>query len=428
MNIRLCIPCIALLCIGFFPTKVGAQSITVDLLFEDFESGIFPPDGWFHLLNGTSTDGWTTASNLRGNAAFHDDHFFNNDNILVTPPLNFVPYAGGPAWLHFLQSTIYFGYRDFHYVEVSIDSGVTFQTIWSDTSPDTAFGSVDLDLSAFAGMNPIFISFRYVGNDADRWWVDEVKVNDISGNVIEIANNPANGHSYYLLAPCSWTEAQATAVELGGNLVTVDDNAEHVWIAANFAVDAWGTTRAIWTGLNDRNTEGTFEWVDGSSSTYRKWAPGEPTAQSADEDHVFFMPNDPQFRMGDLKNVEYGGNIGGALYGLVEKEIAMPVYSMTNLVSPGTATLMTENCEPTDKCMFGYSLYGSGPTTTQYGNVDMSPPFGTIPPIFANSSGQVIKNVNIPSGLSGVTLYTQALVLKASGSPILTNSLAIVFQ
>ena len=78
----------------------------------------------------------------------------------------------------------------------------------------------------------------------------------------------------------------------------------------------------------------------------------EPSSNTADEDHVFLMPND-QFLMGDLKNVEYGGAIGGALYGLVEKSSPMPVYSIINLTSPGTATMTIENCEATDKAMKG---------------------------------------------------------------------------
>lgn len=426
MNMRLLTLPLAILCFGLLPSKTPAQSVTVDLLFEDFESGTFPPDGWYHFVNGSSTRGWGTGSKLRGTAAFHDDHLNSNDNLLVTPPMSFFAYSGGQAWLHFLQSTAFASFRDYHLVEVSLDGGATFQTIWNDTGADAAFASVDLDLSAYAGMTGVIIAFRYIGDNADQWWVDEVKINDISGNVIEIANNPANGHSYYLLAPSSWTEAQTAAQELGGNLVTIDDSAEHVWIVDNFGTDLWGNNRAIWIGLNDKTTEGVFEWIDGSTSTYTAWGQNEPNGNTAGEDHGYLIPHD-QYLMGDLINIEYGSGNGGALYGLVEKASPMPIYSIANLTSPGTATMTIENCEATDKAMVGYSLSGSGPSTTAFGNVDMSPPIQRIGPFVPNAAGDIIKNINIPIGLSGATLWTQTLVIKSSGSSILTNSLAIPF-
>ena len=40
-----------------------------------------------------------------------------------------------------------------------------------------------------------------------------------------------------------------------------------------------------WIGYNDINTEGTFVWDDGSTSTFTNWASGEPN-QSGDEDCV----------------------------------------------------------------------------------------------------------------------------------------------
>jgi hypothetical protein len=39
--------------------------------------------------------------------------------------------------------------------------------------------------------------------------------------------NPANNHQYYLLEPACWTNAENTAVSLGGHLVSIDDEAEN---------------------------------------------------------------------------------------------------------------------------------------------------------------------------------------------------------
>ena len=45
----------------------------------------------------------------------------------------------------------------------------------------------------------------------------------------------------------------------------------------------------MWIGLHDLNAEGTFEWADGSSSTYRPWSSGNPD-NWGNEDCVEWYP------------------------------------------------------------------------------------------------------------------------------------------
>ncbi|NJM58208.1 MAG: hypothetical protein HC857_13265 [Synechococcales cyanobacterium RU_4_20] len=80
-----------------------------------------------------------------------------------------------------------------------------------------------------------------------------------------------NGKEYLLTTAKTWEEAQAEAVSLGGNLVTVNDAAEEAWLRQTF-----GTTESLWIGLTDRVQEGTFRWADGEAVTYTNWAPGQP--------------------------------------------------------------------------------------------------------------------------------------------------------
>ena len=81
-----------------------------------------------------------------------------------------------------------------------------------------------------------------------------------------------NGNDYQLTSSAqSWEQAQAEAVSLGGNLVTINNAAEETWLTQTFS-----NTERFWIGLTDRNQEGNFQWVNGENTTYRNWATGEP--------------------------------------------------------------------------------------------------------------------------------------------------------
>jgi predicted DNA-binding protein (MmcQ/YjbR family)/methionine-rich copper-binding protein CopC len=80
-----------------------------------------------------------------------------------------------------------------------------------------------------------------------------------------------NGHTYLLSRDgMSWTAAQAYAEQFGGDLVTINDEAEQQWIATQFS---WANP---WIGLTDAATEGTWMWSDGSSVSYENWGSGHP--------------------------------------------------------------------------------------------------------------------------------------------------------
>ena len=95
--------------------------------------------------------------------------------------------------------------------------------------------------------------------------------------------NPANGHKYCLTNPGQWSDAKAEGIAAGGNLVTVNDQAEQDWLVQTF-----GNTNRYWIGFTDENTEGSFEWVSGETPTYTNWLPGEPNDGNcyANEDYA----------------------------------------------------------------------------------------------------------------------------------------------
>ena len=80
-----------------------------------------------------------------------------------------------------------------------------------------------------------------------------------------------NGNTYRLTSTrLTWEQAQAEAQSLGGNLVTINSQAEQDWLVTTF-----GRTE-LWIGLTDNVTEGQFQWASGETFTYRNWFTGQP--------------------------------------------------------------------------------------------------------------------------------------------------------
>jgi hypothetical protein len=81
------------------------------------------------------------------------------------------------------------------------------------------------------------------------------------------------GHEYYLLSPQTWDEAESEAVALGGHLVSINDQAEQVFVLA--LTDAVGGG-GWWIGFTDQGHDDDWQWVSGEMVTYTNWASSEP--------------------------------------------------------------------------------------------------------------------------------------------------------
>lgn len=122
--------------------------------------------------------------------------------------------------------------------------------------------------------------------------------------------NLANGHSYYLLAPDTWTQAEAEAVSLGGHLVTINNAAEDAWVYDTFA--SYGdVARALWIGLfqlpGSAEPDAGWVWASGEAVTYTSWNMGEPNDLGGNQNYAhIYPPNDPGGRArlwNDIQNV-----------------------------------------------------------------------------------------------------------------------------
>ncbi len=96
-----------------------------------------------------------------------------------------------------------------------------------------------------------------------------------------------NNHKYFLSDyETSWTSAHLMALSVGGNLASVQDNAENLFLAGI----ANTVGNSIWIGFTDQDVEGTFVWTDGSPVTFTNWSPGEPN-NLGDEDYTELYSN-----------------------------------------------------------------------------------------------------------------------------------------
>lgn len=116
-----------------------------------------------------------------------------------------------------------------------------------------------------------------------------------------------NGHTYYR----SNTAVAGTAIDVTvtafrtataltaaqAYAVAMDNSAENAAVTAlrnNYNTVTYGSTdatsyddpRNVWIGYTDRVTEGAFKWINGQTTSYTNWLPGEPNDNSGNEDYV----------------------------------------------------------------------------------------------------------------------------------------------
>ena len=139
-----------------------------------------------------------------------------------------------------------------------------------------------------------------------------------------------NGHSYLLSSAGTWQEAQSNAQSLGGDLVTINDQAEQDWLVSTF-----GITQPLWIGYTDQETEGVFKWIDGETSAYTNWGTGQPDNHNGDEDFALLGFNGSQ-KWNDLPN----SLPGSASSGIVE---IASINSTPTATALNTAETYTED-------------------------------------------------------------------------------------
>lgn len=136
-----------------------------------------------------------------------------------------------------------------------------------------------------------------------------------NGALFEVTR-PETGKRYVAYSATTWAAAEATAVQLGGHLVSIDDAAENEWVRANVA-NFGGVDRRLWIGFNDVQVEGQFVWTDGTPTGYTNWNQGEPNNSGGVEDFTELLGSN-----GKWNDQDADGN--GQQIGVVELGDAAP--------------------------------------------------------------------------------------------------------
>ncbi|XP_070700689.1 macrophage mannose receptor 1-like [Pempheris klunzingeri] len=95
---------------------------------------------------------------------------------------------------------------------------------------------------------------------------------------------PYNGHCFYLLrTPQTWTDAQRECRKEEGDLVSIRNVEDQSFVISQLG---YAATDELWIGLNDRKTEGLFDWNDQSAVSFTSWEFGKPAVSTDADDCV----------------------------------------------------------------------------------------------------------------------------------------------
>uniref|UniRef100_A0A3Q2WPT7 Mannose receptor, C type 1b n=1 Tax=Haplochromis burtoni TaxID=8153 RepID=A0A3Q2WPT7_HAPBU len=93
-----------------------------------------------------------------------------------------------------------------------------------------------------------------------------------------------NGHCFHRnQAQKTWSEAQVACHQDGGDLVSIHSVEDQSFIISQLG---YTSTDQLWIGMNDRKTEGLFDWSDHSTVAFTSWEFGKPAGSSEIKDCV----------------------------------------------------------------------------------------------------------------------------------------------
>jgi hypothetical protein len=93
---------------------------------------------------------------------------------------------------------------------------------------------------------------------------------------------------YKVVEGPSWTQAESSAVRIGGHLAAITTQSEQDFIR----LAPFPSNLSLWIGLSDKDAEGTWKWTNGEVYEYSFWSSENPSNSGSGEDYVNLMPID----------------------------------------------------------------------------------------------------------------------------------------
>uniref|UniRef100_A0A3Q1FIV4 Mannose receptor, C type 1b n=1 Tax=Acanthochromis polyacanthus TaxID=80966 RepID=A0A3Q1FIV4_9TELE len=95
---------------------------------------------------------------------------------------------------------------------------------------------------------------------------------------------PYNGHCFQLFRTAlSWSDAQKQCRKDEGDLVSIRNVEDQSFVISQLG---YASNDELWIGLNDRRTEGLFDWSDHSTVSFTSWEYGKPAVTTDQSDCV----------------------------------------------------------------------------------------------------------------------------------------------
>lgn len=459
-----------------FGTMGFAQQI---FLQEDFSSGV-PAAGWTVTNNGVSI-GWEDG----GGFALHQDWFGSNDNSLRTPTLDLS--TATEAWLHFGYSTQFAAFGTSQNIEISTDGGLTF-TVAEDLLllGEQISRTHTIDLSSYAGLASVMVSFRYQGDNGSRWSLDDVTLSDSSvapspPPVSWSVNLPSSfaqapffdgfeGHAGVLPPtmavtcvdavsglpdPEAWCNIGQQGPCVGGTsgigpadgafslemgLDPSSTNFHFVRNALVYGINAAGLESPIldleyldfgeeyhafdglWISQNGSDWYRLLRWDDLGDGVWTLLRATPLDSTPVDPANNFYL----MFAQED--NFPFA-DLDGIAFDNLDIGNGGSVNGLhlevQNLIAGQIATFLIDGARKQSAILIAYSIFGPGPSTTAYGVMDLSNPIQELPSaLFADAFGEASMTVPVSYGALHRSVYLQAVETRFDGSNLLSNPLA----
>lgn len=196
-TLKICSLILLLLVTGMQMKVVADNPPKTFPLSESFETGTFPPAGWnIYDVDGQAPvwelSEWLNHTPDGYNSAYHGYGPGLHDGWMVSPQLA-IPATGQKVlafWSNILDSFYYYK----NSILVSTGSGDPasgdFAEVWTPAQAQDGWRQYVIDLEAYAGQT-IYIAFRYEGDYAHGWSVDDIYIgNDFNMNPVITASTP----------------------------------------------------------------------------------------------------------------------------------------------------------------------------------------------------------------------------------------------